>query len=1163
MGAISYSADLFDSSTAARMARHLRILVEQVIANPEGRLSDIELQAEAERQQLLIEWNDTSSRYDREACVHHLIERQAETTPDAVALAFEDQQLSYGELNRRANQLARYLQRSLPQSAPLIGLNLDRSPELIVGMLGILKCGGAYLPLDPSYPVERLKYMLHDAHISALLTNGELSEAAAQFEQSAPVITLDTDWQAISSESDENPHGRGLPESLAYVIYTSGSTGRPKGVMVSHRSAVNHLLWAGSEFPLSSLDCVPQKYSVSFDTSVLEIFYPLMTGARLVLARPGGHQDIYYLAGLIEEHNVTAIDVVPAMLESLVEEPAIARCKALRRVTCGGDIFNTELRDKVFKRLGTIELANMYGPTEATIGATFYRCGSEDSSYKVPIGRPVYNTQLYVMTDWAELAPTGAPGELNISGDGVAWGYLGRPDLTAEKFIPNPFSQSGGERLYRSGDLVRYLPDGQVEFAGRNDEQVKIRGFRLETGEIESILKGHPTIKQAIVVADRDLHGSTQLVAYIVQEGAQDLPVSSIRSYLRNHLPDYMLPSFWVRLEQFPLTPNGKIDRKALPLPQRQLSEGATSSLALTPTEELVAGIFCDVLGLEHVRAEDNFFELGGHSLLATQVVSRVRHAFSVEMSVRKLFEHPTVAELASHIDALRAQASQQHLMPPITPAPPSGRSHLSFAQSRLWFLDQLEPDSNAYNIPLALSLSGQLSLLALEQGLGQVIRRHEALRTVFVSEGGEPKQLALPYRFSSLPLVDLTNLDQSDRQHVSRSLVAEQAGRSFDLQSGPLLRASIIKQAEPEQVLVLVMHHIVSDGWSTGVLFRELSSLYETSLSGEVSHLPELQIQYGDFSAWQRQWLQGDVLDSQLQYWKQQLHNAPTELTLPTDRPRTVIQRSQGTIEAFELPEALSQSLREMSRRENVTLYMTMLSAFKLLLSAYSGQKDIVVGSPIANRNRIEIESLIGFFINTLVIRTDLSTSATFRQLLTHIRAIGLEAHDHQDMPFEKLVEELHPERDLTRQPLVQVLFLYQNSPMPLPRLEGVEAHQVGTVSRNSKFDLTLSIEEKAGPLRGAVEYNTGLFNPTTIKRMLGSFTRILERASEDPDYSITGQPLLSESETQQILVEWNDSTMKQAGMRTIVELFEEQVSRTPDRVAFFGQMVTYRGAQ
>ena len=1157
-GRVAYNTDLFDAATITRMCGHFQTLLEAVVSDPERPLTALPILTPTERHDLLAVWNDTAIKYSGPECAHELIEAQVERTPEGVAVVFEQQQLTYRELNQRANRLAHHLRSMGVGPEVLVALCVERSVEMVIGILGILKAGGAYVPLDPTHPRERLAMMLSDVGAPVVLTQERLLRNLPA--DGPRVVCLDALPEAARAASEENPKSGVDGGCAAYVIYTSGSTGAPKGAVNVHRGLRNRLCWMQGTLQLTAADAVVQKTPYGFDVSVWEFLLPLMTGARMVVARPEEHRDSAYLAELFSTQQVTTVHFVPSMFHAFVDVLERQPCRSLKQVICSGEALPFELTERFFA-CSDATLYNLYGPTEASIDVTWWRCRRDETRGIVPIGSPIANTALYVLDARFEPVPIGVPGELYIGGVGVARGYLNRPGLTAERFIPDPFSHEPGAHMYRTGDRVRWLTDGTLDYLGRLDHQVKIRGFRIELGEIEALLGVHPAVRDVVVVAREDTHRDKRLVAYVVLHESAGQDTRELRSHLKERLPEYMIPAAFVVLSAIPLTPNGKIDRRALPAPDRTRADLDGVFVApRTPSEELLAGIWAEVLGLERVGIHDDFFALGGHSLLATQVLARLCSALNVELPLRAMFEASTVADLAERSEAARRAGGP--LAPPVVRVPRDGDLPLSFAQQRMWFLDQLEPNSPFYNLPAAACLLGQLDVDALERSLLEIVRRHEALRTTFAEAEGRPLQVIAEEPSLTLSVIDLEALPEADREAEVCRLAAEEGQIPFKLSVGPLLRTKLLRVRDQEHVLLMTIHHIVSDGWSTGVLVRELSVLYGAFLSQSPSPLPELPIQYADYAVWQRRWLEGEVMETQLAYWKQQLGGELPALQLPADRPRPALQTFQGAVQVLDLPLPLCKALASLSRRKGVTLFMTLLAAFQLLLHRYSSQDDIVVGSPIAGRTRAETEGLIGFFVNTLVLRADMSGDPTFSTLLQRVREMTLEAYAHQDVPFEKLVDALSPERDLSRTPLFQVMFTLQNTPMPALELPDLKLRPLEFESRTAKFDLELMVEDVEDGMRGLLEYNTDLFDAATMARMLGHFRVILEVIAADPERRLSEVPLLSEREKSELLVEWNDTHAEVPHDHCFQELFEAQVERTPEAVAavFEEQRLTYR---
>ena len=1117
----SFDSSLFSTQAIHLFALRFLALLSAVVERPSATLAELDVLSVDERSLLLSLFNDSGCSFASPLLLHHLFEQQVERTPDALALAGEGRQLSYRELNNRANQLAQRLIADGVKADALVALLVDRSPEMVVAILATLKAGGAYLPLDADYPDERLHFMLSDAGVKVVLTQPHLRERVPQTQ--AQVICLDQ--ESLGSEFADNPQVEMFPQHLAYVIYTSGSTGQPKGVAIPHAAISNHMLWMQQRLPLRATDAVLQKTPFSFDASVWEFFAPLLCGARLVMARPGGQHDAAYLIDTIRTGAVTVLQVVPTLLRMLVEAENFGQCVKLRRLFCGGEALEAELVERVRRVLPATQIYNLYGPTEASIDASFWECTTPagEALGQVTIGTPVANTQFYVLDERQQLEPIGVAGELYIGGAGLARGYIGRADLTAERFVPNPFSKNG-ERLYRTGDQVRHQLNGEVQYLGRLDDQVKVRGFRIELGEIEAATLGHPGVHAAAVIARAGAGGEQQLICYVVEADEAGTEsgefIGNLREHLRNRLPDYMLPVRFVRMKRFPLQPNGKVDRRALPAPEEgaEVARSHRYELPRTAIEELVSDIWSDVLKVGAVGVTDNFFDLGGHSLLATQLISRIRKAFSVEIGLQQLFESPTVAELAQHIEAALKTDSLQ--APPIVPVSREKALPLSFAQQRLWFLDQLEPGSPLYNVSAAVRLTGELDLKALQQTLDEIVRRHESLRTTFTLNADKQlMQVIHPPQPVQLLQLDLSALATEQQEQEAAQQITRLAQQPYDLSRGPLLRAQLLRLGTAEHILTVTMHHIVTDAWSMGVLVKEVAALYPAFVTGGPSPLPELAIQYADFAHWQREWLQGAVLEEQLSYWREQLRGAPERLELVTDRKRVAVQSFSGTTETFQLAEELKNGLKELSRREGVTLFMTLLAAFKTLLHRYSGQVDIVLGTDVANRNRAETELLFGFFVNQLVLRTNLSGNPGFRELLGRVREVTLGAYAHQDMPFDKLVETLRPDRAISLTPLFQAKLVLQNAPMPpleLPELT-LEPVDNGNALSTAKFDLLLTLIEMPDGIWGVMEYSTDLFEETTIKRILRNFETLLGDIVARPETPINALQIQPENERKQ----------------------------------------------
>jgi amino acid adenylation domain-containing protein len=1165
-GSVVFSTDLFDAATIERTVGHFETLLNGIVADPDTRIGQLPLLTAAQRQQLLVEWNDTAVDYRRDRCVQHLFEEQAERTPDAVAVVFEEQQLSYRELNERSNQLAHHLRSLSVGPETRVGLCLERSPKLAIGILGVLKAGGAYVPLDVNYPRQRLAFMLDDAAVEHLVTQESLLDRLPPNHGS--VTCMDREAVNLAACCRSNPSVDVVASNLAYVLYTSGSTGMPKGVAMPHAALVNLIDWHRHDPHLGRPARTLQFASCGFDVSFQEMLSTWSCGGTLVLISAAVCRDPRELWNVIVRARVERLFLPYVALQQLaaIADGADAQ---LRDIVSAGETLQLtpEIRHMV-QRAGNCRLYNHYGPTECHV-VTSLLLGNDSSSWpsEAPIGRPIANTRLYVLDDRRLPLPIGVPGELYIGGAGLARGYLNRPELTALRFVPHPFSDDPSSRLYRTGDRCRWRADGNLEFLGRLDDQVKLRGFRIELGEIEAVLNEHESVAHGVVVLREDRPGDPRLVAYCVSSGNAALSVADLTRHLSTRLPDYMVPSVFVPLEAFPLTPSGKINRRALPATDDSRAQlESVYAAPRNPIEEHLASIWCDVLDIPSISIHDNFFALGGHSLLATRVAARVSAVLEVELPLRRLFEAPTIAGLAVEINALRSGAAGS----PATPLERVERQRiehlpLSFAQQRLWFLEQMEGELTAYNMPFAWRLRGSLNIEALRRALELIVQRHEPLRTTYALVDGEPVQLIGTVERFELPLEDLSGLAMDHRAAEILNRCVAEAERPFNLVRDLMVRASLMRLAENEHVLLLTMHHIASDGWSLQVVFwRELELLYQACCGDGNAGLPDLPVQYTDYAVWQRKQLEGERLTKLLDYWRKQLEGV-SALELPTDRPRPSMATYRGDRHDFTLgPERIGQ-LQSLSQAEGVSLQMTLLAAFQVFLSRYSGQDDIAVGTPIAGRNHVALEGLIGLFVNTLVLRTDLSGDPTFRELLGRVRQVSLAAYDHQDLPFEKLVEELQPVRHLSRSPLVQVLFQVLRFSDQDLTLRDLEVSRLPGPLGRVRFDLEMHLwqpAERANSLHGSVQYSTDLFDAATIERMVGHFLSLLEGIVADPDTRIGLLPLLTEAERRQLLVEWNDTRRDYPRDKCVHELFEEQAQRTPEALAAIcgDRQLTYR---
>ncbi len=1142
VGRLEYARSLYEAETIERYVGFYRRLLEGIVADESRRVDTLAVLGEAEREQVLVTWNATAAEYERERCVHELIEAQAQQRPEAVAVVCEDQVLSYGELNRRANQLGHYLRARGVGPDTRVAICVERSLEMIIGLVGVLKAGGAYVPLDPEYPIERLAFMLAESNADILLTDEKLKEALPS--SSAHVIYLKAEQDKISNYSKANLANLSSPDNLAYVMFTSGSTGKPKGIAVTHRNVVR-LVRQNDYAHFAAEERFLQFAPISFDASTFEVWGSLLNGACLVVfpARQAALED---LGQVVREQNVTVLWLTAGLFHQMVESGPLDELKQLRQLLAGGDALSAPHVRRAAQALPGCRLTNGYGPTE---GTTFTCCYSVEAADavpdNVPIGRPIGNTQVYVLDQQGEPVPVGVPGELYIGGDGLARGYMSQPGLTAERFIPGPFAFESGARMYRTGDLVRWLRDGRVEFLGRVDHQVKVRGYRIELGEIEARLLEHEAVREAVVLARaEETGGDKRLVAYYTsvagKPGAEEL-----RQHLSTRLPEYMVPAAYVQLEQLPLTLNGKLDRKALPAPAGEAYAVRGYEEPVGEIETALARIWAELLKLEQVGRYDKFFDLGGHSLLAMRVTSQLRQALGVEMAVSDLFAHPVLADFARLIESA-AQAT----LPPITPCERRDALPLSFAQQRLWLLAQMGA-SHAYHIFYGWRLQGQLDRVALRKALDSIVARHEALRTTFISVAGEPQQHIAAAGDSFFQLLEHDLSEQPNSAEALAGLIQEEAEGTFDLAVGPLIRGRLVRLSETEHALLLTLHHIVSDGWSESILLKELSVLYAAFRSGESDPLPALAVQYADYAVWQRQWLAGEALQLQTEYWQRQLAGAPALLELPADHARPAEQDYTGGSVQVGLSAELTQQLKQLSKQHGVTLYMTLLAGWAALLGRLAGQTDVVIGTPVANRSRAEVEDLIGFFVNTLALRVDLSGAPTGGELLERVKAQAVAAQQHQEMPFEQVVEAVQPLRSLSQGPLFQVMFAWQNAPAGELKLSELEAQSLPGGLAVAKFDLTLTLREAGDGIVGRLEYARSLYEAETIERYVGFYRRLLEGIVADESRRVDTLAVLGEAEREQVLVTWNATAAEYERERCVHELIEAQAQQRPEAVA------------
>ncbi len=1120
--AFRYDASHLASETVEQWSGYFIALMTAAAETPATPVGRLPLLDESTRRKLLTEWNQTAAAFPN-ACLHELFQTQATLTPDRAALRFEERELTYRELNEKSNRLAHALIRGgLPHGA-LVGLCLERGAEMIVALLAIFKAGGAYVPLLADQPKPRLAQQL--AGVAALVTEEKFLDRLPGF--TGETICLDRDsWR---EQPATDPALNSHPADLAYVIYTSGSTGTPKGVAVRHSNLVNYAWFIKGLLKLDSEAEGLQFATVSTlaaDLGNTCIYPSLISGGCLHVIAHDTATDSGRLRDYAAKHPYDVLKIVPSHLAALLDSDGGGEVLPRKYLLLGGEAFSRQLLGKISALHPACEILNHYGPTETTVGSLTLALKTyhpEKLVPTLPIGGPIANTSVYVLDARQQPVPPGVAGELYIAGAGVTAGYLNQPELTDERFLPDPFVGTADRKMYRTGDVVRYLPEGQVEFLGRADDQVKIRGYRVELGEVETILSAHEGVKQAVVVAgldERGERGEKRLIAYVTAHREQTLKLDELRAWLKEQLPDHMVPAAMMVLPRLPLTANGKVDRRNLPEPPEEQAHGKEYAAPQSPTEALIAGLWGEILRRDAVGLDDNFFDIGGHSLLATQVVSRMRRSLEIDIQLRAMFDAPTVRQMAAIVDRARREGDSP-LPPPLVRVPRDRPLPLSFVQQRLWVIDRLQPGNPVYNIPRILRMKGSLNLDALQKALHEIVRRHESQRTVFPASGGEPVQVITDTLPAPVTLEDLSGLPEEEREAEARRLAGEEARRPFDLINGPLARHRLLRLAPDDHIFLLTVHHIISDGWSAGIFFQELSALYEAFTRGKPSPLPALAIQCADYAVWQRQWLRGEVLTKLVAWWREHLKGAPPVLELPADRPRSEKLSYQGASEIVPFSPELASTLNAFSRKEDVTLFITLLAGFQALLSRLTNQEQIVVGTDVANRTAVEVEPLIGCFINVLALHTDLSGNPTFRELLGRVRKVALGAWAHQDIPFDKLVEELQPERSSSRNPIVQVLFVMQNIPAPKREMAGLELVSFPMPVKYSKFDLAVFMTEREGKLSGYWVYSSDLFDRATILRFAGQFERLLTNAAAAPDTRISDLEMFSEEEKERLIAE------------------------------------------
>lgn len=1163
-----YRTDIFKKETISALTEHFQTLLYGIINNPNQSISTLPLLNESEKQMLLTQWVGANSPFPETQRFSELFEKQVTLDPDNIAVFLDQSTMTYKDLNERANKLAHYLVRQGVRAESIVGICLSRSFEMLIAIVAINKAGGAFLPLNPFFPPERLHYMVSHANTALILTEPQY---VPLFNQSGSCMCLDLQNFDYGTYPSENPVYSSVPNQLAYVIYTSGSTGVPKGVMVETIGMVNHLYAKIRELDLKAKDRVGQNAPLTFDIAIWQCLAPLLTGAGVVLIPEEIADNPNKLLDLTVEARLSILEVVPSVLTVMIKEINYRKkfpgFKKLRYLVCTGETLPSKLAKEWLTLYPHIPIVNAYGPTECSDDVTHYFITQllDAETNTIPIGKPIQNTQLYVLNDTLELMPIGVLGEIYVGGVGIGRGYLNDSEKTNRAFIKNPFSSDSSDRLFKTGDLGRWLRNGNLEFLGRIDHQVKMRGFRIELQDIEASLTQHPFIKEALVLLHNQSVADSHLVAFIIGQVKSQIDYSEVKTFLKSKLPDYMIPTYFIPCPSFPLNSNGKIDRNALKtLAQQELKQNRKKIVApKTDEEKKISAIWQELLAdIDNISIHDNFFDLGGHSLLATQAITRIQNTFQVDIPFNKFFESPTVADLSKYVLTARHQDKTLGKIE-IESADRTQLIPLSFAQERLWFLDHLNPENPFYNTPIALNFKGSLNKEALQKSLAAIVERHEILRTHFPLVEGKPIQVLKPHSdvVTKLSITDFSVYPERKRKDLLNKLISEQEKFKFNLKTGPLFHYQLIILQNESFILLINLHHIITDGWSAGIFIKEVSALYSSFLHHTSSNLPALLVQYADFSVWQRTWFKGDILETQRHYWKEKLQGAPQVLEIPSDYLRPAINTYQGSHESFRLTSKLTQKINELCRDLQVTPFMLYLTAYAILLGKYSHQDDIIIGSPIANRNQAQIEPLLGFFVNTLALRINMEGNPTFASLLSQIKQTTLDAYSHQDFPFENLIELLRIERDMTRNPLVQMSLAFQNAPKPNFNLENITIDLLEFETKTVRFDLEFHLWEEDGQLTGKLYYYKDLFKKATVKRFLNYFQTLLNAIVAAPTMPISDYNLLSKADVKNLLVKWNQ-TEQTFSSECVHELFEHQVKLTPEAIALkYGHAsLTYR---
>jgi amino acid adenylation domain-containing protein/non-ribosomal peptide synthase protein (TIGR01720 family) len=1155
-----YNKDLFTSSTIERMIEHYKKIISEIINNEKIKINEIPIITEKEKEQVFNEFNVQGKKYKVEKTLHQIFEERVKEQPNAIAVKLEDKEYTYSALNNKANKIASILLNEKTSEEKLIGIYMDRSIEMIVGILGVLKAGYGYLPMDPVYPNDRLSFMIEDAKVKRVITQEQLKENLP--EEKVNVILIE---KKILEEEKiyDNVNITISPNELAYCIYTSGSTGKPKGTLISHKNVVRLFYATDKWFGFNNDDIWTLFHSFAFDFSVWEIFGALLYGGKLVIVPYMQSRNPAEFYELLIRERITVLNQTPSAFRQLlqIDEESKSRELNLKYIIFGGEALDLNILSSWIKNHGDEkpELINMYGITETTVHVTYRRIRKKDVEENKGsiIGKAIDDLQVYILDEKRNILPVGISGEIYVGGDGLAEGYLNRDNLTREKFIKNNFTKVEGERLYKSGDLAKYLKNGDLEYLGRKDNQVKIRGFRIELGEIKSLLTQNENIKEAeIILYDKKIKDKV-IAAYLVPVENIKIDIEEIRNYLTQFIPEYMIPSAFVLLDQFPLTPNGKIDIKALPEPISN-NEASRKEIieAQTESEMVLTEIIRDLLQINRISITDNFFLIGGHSLLATQLLIRIKKKLSIDIPLKYIFEKPVIKDFAKIVDKYlnKEKKSKTVQIPKVSR---DNFLHLSYQQQRLWFLDQLDPMNSSYNIPVSIKIKGKLNLDFVNEAVNTILTRHEILRSYIETIEGQPLIKIVEIDDYKIEILDLTNKDREQVYSLSQKIFSE----PFSLKEYPLFRIKILKTNTDEYLLLFVIHHIISDGWSGGIFINEFATIYSGLIQNVKIDLPKLDIQYVDFANWQREYLSKTVFEDQLKYWESKLSNVPSLLELPLDKPRPAVQTFNGRTKRFRLSEDLSRRINELSKTKNVTPFMILIAAFNVLLSKYSHQNDICIGTPVANRNHQTIENLIGFFVNTLVIRTNLSNNPSISGLLDSVKETSLEAFSNQDVPFEKIVDSLDIERSVSHTPVFQVMFTFQNLLQNKIELPYLELETVEPDSNISKFDMSLTMTEAENSiLVGTWEYNTDIFYDSTIDRMLEHFQIILDEFVSNTSQKINEIQIISENEKYLLLDKWNNTDYNYP-QSLLHKMFEKEVNNNPNKIAveYEGKTITY----